>query len=453
MNNFDPSQLSVWTGGCWTAAPVSPLTGFTMDSRQLRPGQIFLALKTEKRDGHDFLPAAEAAGASAALVTQANPALSLPQLVVADVLAAFQAIARGHRRLFSGPVIGVTGSAGKTSTKNLLATLLGGEEGGVLATEGNLNNFLGVPLTLTRLDPAKHRFAVIEAGISEPGEMAVLASMIEPDFAITTLIAPAHLEELGGLDGVAFEKSRLSVAVREGGAAIFPGSCGRFTAFKQLTVEKIELGPGACVVEHRGGATHLVLTTAKSPALLFQLRRVSTGMAQNAALALAAALRLGIDPALLQQRLAAWAPSKWRGEVREENGRLLYIDCYNANPASMLDALDAFNGMTPPEQPRLYVLGGMEELGSGAEAYHRELGRSLRLRAGDRVFVIGAHAEAVSGGARQVGIEEEQIKVMTSLEPAREAMAHFQGTVFVKGSRRYQLEKLIEPGSPASTHA
>lgn len=129
MPVFLPAQLSRWTGGRWTAEPTGPLTGFTMDSRQLRPGEIFVAIKTAQRDGHDFLAAAQAAGASAALVAAPSEALALPQLVVADPLIAFQAIAREHRRRFRGPVVGISGSAGKTSTKNLVALLLGGEAG------------------------------------------------------------------------------------------------------------------------------------------------------------------------------------------------------------------------------------------------------------------------------------------------------------------------------------
>src|SRR5205823_6668152 len=137
--DFSPSLLAQWTGGRWTATPSAALAGFVTDTRQLRAGQVFVALKTDKRDGHDFLGAAQAVGAAAALVGKADPAVTLPQLVVADPLVAFQTIAREHRRTFPGTVVGITGSAGKTSTKNLLALLLGGEVGGVLATEGNLN--------------------------------------------------------------------------------------------------------------------------------------------------------------------------------------------------------------------------------------------------------------------------------------------------------------------------
>ncbi|MET0261553.1 MAG: UDP-N-acetylmuramoyl-tripeptide--D-alanyl-D-alanine ligase, partial [Rariglobus sp.] len=307
MPVFTPENLIAWTSGNWTVNPSSPLTGFTMDTRQLREGQVFVALKTDKRDGHDFLAAAHAAGASAALVARADASLPLPQLVVPDPLLAFQAIAREHRRTFRGPVIGISGSAGKTSTKNLLAILLGGEEGGVLSTEGNLNNHIGVPLTLTRLDVAKHKFAVIEAGISGPGEMEVLGSMIQPDLAIITLIAPAHLQELGGLEGVAQAKAALPASVHTGGSALFPQACGQYAAFRNLRVNTWRLGRADVALPADLPAANTFFTLIQcadetllamrdfvsGKALNFVLRRISDGMAQNAALAIRAALLLG----------------------------------------------------------------------------------------------------------------------------------------------------------------
>ncbi len=460
MPNFAPGDLATWTGGRWTAAPSAPLTGFTMDTRQLRAGQVFVAIRTDKRDGHDFLPAAQAAGASAALVATPDASLALPQLVVADPLAAFQAIARAHRRTFRGPVVGISGSAGKTSTKNLLALLLGGEAGGVLATEGNLNNHLGVPLTLTRLDPARHRFAVIEAGISAPGEMQTLARMIEPDVAIITLVAAAHTEELGGLEGVAREKAVLPAAVRPTGVAVFPHSCTQFAAFhdmfvNQLVLERSPVLRPAAQPRHtihfnvlqRPAETVIVIAYGPPPPAMFKVARMTDGMAQNAALALTAALRLGVAPADLQARLAGWGPAPLRGEIRHEGGRLLYLDCYNANPASMADALATFQAVAPATDARLYVLGCMEELGAESAAYHRALGRSLALRGGDRVLVIGTQAHEVCAGVLEQGDFSRQIQTVSALETVAATLAEWQGAVFVKGSRRYQLERALAAGA------
>ena len=427
-----------------------------MDSRQLRVGQVFVALKTDKRDGHDFLPAAQTAGASAALVAVKNSALALPQLVVADPLTAFQSIAREHRRSFPGPVIGISGSAGKTSTKNLLARLLGGTDAGVLATEGNLNNHIGVPLTLTRLDPKIHRFAVIEAGISAPGEMAVLAAMIEPDVAIITLVAAAHTAALGGLGGVAAEKAVLPGMVRPDGVAIFTKASAKYPAFHGLKVprwvvatkETANLGArdgadAAFALVQKGDGTTVEIMEKGKPPVSFHFRRVSDGMAQNAVLAVTAARWLGVSIENIQERLLGWEPAKLRGELREENGRLFYLDCYNANPASMSDALDAFYSVAPPDRPRLFVLGGMEELGRETEMFHRALGRTLRLRAEDFLMVMGDDAEAVRTGALENGSRSEQIVIVTEHGPIQTKVAGWNGAVFVKGSRRYQLENVL----------
>ena len=457
MSLFSPTQLALWTGGKWTAQPAAPITGFAIDSRMLGAGQMFVALKTDRRDGHDFLPAALAAGASAALVARADPHAALPQLVVADPLAAFQTVAREHRRIFSGKVVGISGSCGKTSTKNLLALLLGGDDGGVLATEGNLNNHLGVPLTLTRIDLARHRFAVVEAGISAPGEMAPLARMIEPDLALITLVAPAHLEELGDLEGVAREKAALPAAIRASGIAVFPKQCAEQTPFRELDVRTLVVEPADVVrpaeppkdrvffaVSHRGESTGLSIAYGPPPPLTFTMPRVSNGMAQNAALAVCAALWLGLEPAVIQERLASWRPAPWRGELRRKNGLTLYLDFYNANPASMDDALETFFALAPAHEPRLLVLGCMEELGAQAVEYHRKLGLSLHLGETDEVFILGDHARDVRAGAIVAGCRPEQVKVVKSLEPVRARLAGFRGAVFVKGSRRHALEKVLE---------
>jgi len=464
VTGFAPDELAKWANACWTRLPSEPLCGFAIDTRQLRRGQVFVALKTEKRDGHDYLAVAKEAGAAAALVARADASINLPQLVVGkgdderesfggDTLGAFQRIAQKHREKFQtagGRVIGITGSVGKTSTKNLLAVLLGAQSGQgdrVLATEGNLNNHLGVPLTLTRIDLARHRFAVVEAGIGGPGEMEPLAKMIGPDVAIITAIAPAHLAALGDVAGVAREKAILAAQVRvggdereslggdrcdnAGGVAIFPESLRDFEAFCALKTQRI------------GEGTFGGLSTE------FALPSLSAGMAQNARLAIRAALYLGVAPAQIQSRLKTWSPAPLRGETfSESDGRFIYLDCYNANPASMADALDVFYAQAPETLPRVFVLGGMEELGEQSAMFHRALGRELskHLRPQDRVYAIGDEAEALRTGALEGGqIVPTQITVVETLDTLRAAIADFRGTLFLKGSRRYHLETLIEP--------
>ena len=458
MPTFAAEKMAAWTGGRWTRIPSGAVTGFTQDTRQLAAGQVFVALRTDRRDGHDFLGEALARGATAALVGREMAGAALPQLVVPDGLAAFQAIAREHRRGFPGTVVGISGSVGKTSTKDLLGLLLGGQPQ-VLATEGNFNNQIGVPLTLTKLDPASHHFAVIEAGISGPGEMAPLAGMIAPDHSIITLVAPAHLEKLGSVEGVANEKGLLLAGTHRGGLQVFPVSCWQYELYRQFA-NPLVLVPenegmtkvtGRTVkfnVFHRADQTELTLDGKRR----FKLRRVSSGMAQNAALALALASDLGVSDAMLQARVAGWQPSKWRGELRPSGEATAYCDFYNANPASMADAIDAFHQAVSATLPRLYVLGCMEELGAASADFHRQLGRMMHLRPGDFLFVIGAQAEALREGLLENGNAPAQVAVITDLQPVRDRLAGFKGAVFLKGSRRYQLETVLDASLAHSAH-
>ncbi|MBA3848836.1 MAG: UDP-N-acetylmuramoyl-tripeptide--D-alanyl-D-alanine ligase [Opitutus sp.] len=458
MPSFAPAQLAAWTGGRWTRSPGGALVGFNQDTRALTAGQVFVALKTDRRDGHDFLGDAQARGAAAALVSREVAGSGLPLLVADDSLAAFQKIAAAHRRTLAGRVIGVTGSAGKTSTKDLLALLLGGAPG-VFATQGNLNNFIGVPLTLTQIDSAVHHAAVIEAGVNMPGEMETLAAMIQPDHGVVTLVGPAHLEKLGSLEGVAAAKARMLAAVRAGGLQVFPVSCWQFAPFRALanplvlvpaneSMIRVEGRAVVFTVLHRPDRTEVALGGRRT----FILRRVSSGMAQNAALALALASELGVDDASLQRRLGGWQPSKWRGEMRRVGEAEVYCDFYNANPASMQDAIQAFTSLARPELPRLFVLGGMEELGAHAAEFHRQLGRTMLLRPGDYLFALGTHAAALREGLLENGNDPAQIAIVDDLAPVRERLAAFRGAAFLKGSRRYRLETILDPHAPAHAH-
>jgi UDP-N-acetylmuramoyl-tripeptide--D-alanyl-D-alanine ligase len=451
MPTFAAEKIATWTSGSWSPFPGAALTGFNQDTRALTAGQVFVALKTDKRDGHDFLGEARTRGAAGALVAHTVAGQPLAQLVVADPLAAFQRIAREHRREFSGTVVGVTGSVGKTSTKDLLGLLLGGTPR-VLATEGNLNNYIGIPLTLTKLDAAVHASAVVEAGINTPGEMEGLAEMIEPDHAIVTLVAPAHLERLGSLDGVAAEKVTLLRHVRVGGLQVFPVSCWQHAVFHDLANPLILVpeNEGMTRIKGRSVKFNVFHRPERSEVRLdgkrtFILRRVSSGMAQNAALALALASELGVTDADLQARLQDWQPSKWRGERRRSGQAIVYCDFYNANPASMGDAIDAFSTTVGAELPRLYVIGSMEELGADAAEYHRQFGRTMHLRPGDHLFAIGSQAAALREGLLENGNDPASVEVIAALGVVRQRLAGFKGAVFLKGSRRYQLETILEP--------
>lgn len=479
MLTFSPEVLAKWTGGLWSGAPVRPLTGFCIDSRRIAEGDIFVALKTGHRDGHDFVNAAMARGAAAAIV--AHPVeSSLPTLVVKDPEKSLQACARAHRLNFSGPVIGVTGSCGKTSTKELLKHLLGVDQ--TLATEGNLNNTLGVPLTLLKLDPRRHRYAVVEAGINRPGEMALLAGMIAPTHAILTMIGLAHSEGLGDVEAIAREKAQLLTAVREDGVVLFPRDCERdasFAAFSARVLTVSAAGAGGRI-EYRTRdfrdrtETELVRLRQRQlirqtdrdrqnrqtdewsrweeitlevslpalPPVVVRVPPMTEGMIQNTVLALSLAHVLGLPLDLLQERVRAWRPASQRGEVRAHGSQLFYIDCYNANPASMVDSIRFFSERFG-SFPKLFVLGSMRELGIHSAEAHFKVGASLRLDAVDRAAFIGEGAEALRAGAASSGNQPGQLLVFPATPDARETVKGFVGAIFLKSSRADALEALL----------
>lgn len=458
MSDFDPTSIAADCGGAWQGNPGHAIAGFSIDTRSLQPGELFVALKTGQRDGHDFVRDAADRGAAGALVSRVVADVSLPQLLVGDTVDALQSLAKAHRSRFGGRVVGVTGSAGKTSTKDLLAAILADPEE-ILATAGNLNNHLGVPLTMLRLDVQQHRFAVIEAGISGTGEMAVIAPLIAPDVAIITAIGAAHLEGLESVSGVAREKAILAAAVPAAGTVVLGSSCLRFPEFRELVSRRLivagagEKGikPGMreqmvpFAIQHENDNTQVCLTW-HGAVEEFSVPRTTSGMAGNLALAVATALNLGVKSGSIRERLPGWRPAPLRGEIRRDRGRLIYLDCYNANPVSMRDAIDGFVDLAPESQPRLFVFGSMEELGAEAERLHRELGEYLPMRSQDSLIVFGTNAAALAEGVGSRSLNAA-ISINPDFSDAERVVRVFRGAVFLKGSRRYALEKLVGPVS------
>ncbi len=445
MPEFDPERLREWSGGRWTESPTGPVHGFAYDSRRVKRGDLFVCLKTEFRDGHDFILNAAAAGAVGALVNRVDPTVSLPQLVVEDTWEALRRMAAAHRANFPGPVVGISGSCGKTSTKDLLALLLGGA-GKVHATEGNLNNLIGVPVTLLGLDPEIHSAAVIEAGINLPGEMEKLAETIQPTAAIITTIAAVHLERLENLETVAREKAMLARKVGKNGVAVFPAACLAFRAFREISGRRIvpgEAPEGNPVFRVEQKAESTEVRIGKNGERVFDLRKVSFGMATDAVLAIEMARELGVTDEEIRERLREWAPAQFRGQFVREGAIDFYVDCYNANPAAMKDALAFFHEVAD-ERARIYVLGCMGELGKQSAALHREVGKGLRLRPQDRVFITGGDVEALREGLLAAGNGTRQIVAFSDLETIVDTVLRHKGYVFMKGSRVYGLEELLD---------
>jgi len=458
MPTFDSASIRADTGGTWQETPSCPISGFSIDTRSLQRGEMFVALKTSQRDGHDFVGDAAVRGASCALVSQIVSDVSLPQLLVGDTVVALQSLAQAHRSRFSGKVIGVTGSAGKTSTKDLLATILGTPDE-ILATQGNLNNHLGVPLTLLQIDMARHRFAVVEAGISGSGEMDVIAPLIAPDVTIVTTIGAAHLKGLGSIDGVAREKAVLAAAVHASGTVVVGAACLKYPVFRDFAARclvvaasdenEIEITSREQLIPYairqRSDGTHVCLTW-HGAVEEFVVPRATAGMAGNVARAVATALNLGVGSNTVRERLPRWRPAPLRGEIRNDRGRFVFLDCYNANPVSMRDALEGFVELAPESKPRLFVFGCMEELGENAEMLHRELGEHWPMRSEDSLIVLGTNAAAFAEGIWS-RMSNAVVSINPDFQSAARAVHDFSGAIFLKGSRRYTLEKLLGSGS------
>lgn len=458
MRRFDPQNIAAWANGIWKHNKLPEvLTGFCFDARQLRSGECFIALSRGVRDGHAFTVQAAEQGAGALLVEHPQP-VSLAQLVVDDSLLAMGAIGAGVRQCFDRPVIGITGSCGKTSTKEMLRVLLG--ESRTHATAGNWNNRIGVPMTLFDLDADQHDFAVIEAGINQPDEMAELGTMIEADLSIITNIASAHLELLGSLEQVAAEKAQLVLRSRSNAPVVLPNSAFQYASLTAcaeralvLAAEGEQVSSQALrVIRYRldvAGEGYSTLHLSEGVTVeRFQIASPSEGICANAALAIVAARECGISDCAIRPRIAAWVPSSNRGRIAIHGAQTFYIDCYNANPASMGDALSAFCRATRSEQLRCYILGAMDELGADSAELHRQVGLQLKLRPEDQAFFIGSDelTQAYTDGVIEAGADPVQLNRFTDVEKIKSVVADFSGALFLKGSRSYALEKLLPVG-------
>ena len=457
MPIFDPEKLEKWSCGTWSNKPQDEISGFSIDSRNLISGDLFVALKAD-RDGHDFLSFAQDNGASASVVEDEIPDVHLPQLLVNDTLQAFHDIAHHHRLGFKGPVVGITGSCGKTSTKDTLGLLLGEEK--ALCTEGNLNNHLGVPLTLLRCDNNAHQYAVVEAGINQIGEMSRLAKTISPNLVVVTIIAPSHLEGLGTIDNIASEKADLFLKSINSNTVIFPEECLQFEKF----LNRYESGKGVVVLREGepsskpnpneafysiwtetnkiGGPSLLTLWRHGHPSFSFPLPFLSKGMGKNAALAVLAALELNVSVQEISERLPLFRPSTLRGRCFQGRGRSYLVDCYNANPASMKDSIEFFRNQFLG-LPKLYVLAGMEELGKDSQDLHHSVGQCIELEENDLVILIGHNAIWMAPALLENGYRESQIIVLGEMIDAIPLVEDFEGVVLFKGSRSHKLEKLL----------
>ena len=451
---FSPEVLAQATGGRWIDAPPGEISGVSTDTRAIAPGNLFVALRGERFDGHDFLPEAAARGARAAVVERAQGATPgpLPRLLVEDTLRALGAAARFHRRRFSIPVVGVTGSNGKTTTREMIAAILA-TMGPVLRNEGNLNNEVGVPLTLFRLS-GEHRFAVIEMGMNHPGEIARLAAIAEPRVGVVTLAAPAHLEGLGTTEAVADAKAELYEGLPDDGIAVANADDPRL--LKRALASGRRLLTFTAGPERRGDVAVLETVSRGADGLRAVLgignRAVPVHMpalvgahnALNAAAAAATAVALGATDREIARGLYEVRPVGRRLRLETlPSGLCLLDDCYNANPASMSAALRTLSDLAEGRE-KAAVLGDMLELGTFEEEAHRALGEEAA-RAGVRhLAAFGPRSRLTARSARAAGLDAFHTEDIDELAGWVKAALVPPAVLLVKGSRGMKLERLVE---------
>lgn len=442
------SALQPWIAGS-SVTGQAVFSGVSTNSKTAAPGNLFVALRGERFDAHDFLDEVVAKGVAAVVVDRLPQGLKIPAMIVRDTRVALGEIANHWRRQFSIPVIGVTGSNGKTTVKEMIASILAAEfgEGHYLSTRGNLNNEIGVPLTVLRLEQT-HRAAVIELGMNHPGEIATLSSIAQPTVALVNNAQREHQEFMESVEAVAKENGSVISALGAKGVAVFPAD-DPFTALwrsyakgggqrKTLTFGLSADANVTCTYHANAfGSDMLVKVGGKEFAV--KLSAAGVHNVRNALAAIACALAMGVHRAAIVRGLESFAPVAGRLQRKTAtNGALVIDDTYNANPDSVRAAIDVLSNAAAP---RILVLGDMGEVGNEGRQFHIEIGAYARGRGIEHLFTMGelaAHASSAFGarGKHAASIEE--------LNQAVQAAVTQQASVLVKGSRFMKMERVVQ---------
>jgi len=449
-----------WTSGeLLQGGTDARFAGVAIDTRTLEGGELFVAIRGPTHDAHAFLERALEAGAKGLLVERGAalptcPA-DLPVLAVDDTTRALGALAAGHRSRFEGPVIAITGSSGKTTTKEMCASILGAHTP-CLKTRGNLNNHYGLPLTLLRIG-SEHRRAVVELGMNHRGEIAALAAIARPSVGLVTNIGTAHIEFLGSREALAEEKGDLFAALGIEDTAVVNRDDPRVAEQATRAPGRV-LGYGlenAAEVRAENvrfleeGAFAFVLITPHGDKLPLRVSGIGDTTVINALAATAAALAAGASLDEVATGLSRYRPVGGRMTRRQlADGTTLIDDTYNANPQSMRASLESLKRLATAGRS-LAVLGDMGELGETAGEAHRSTGRLVAELGIDFLYTLGSHARALAEGAREAGMRADRVREAGEPEElaasVREQLA--RGTrdwVLVKGSRAMRMERVVE---------
>ncbi len=378
------------------------IKGVSIDTRTLQPGELFIAIKGRQMDGHDYVPQAVATGAAAVIIEHPMPDLAVPQIVVDDALKAMQCLGEYARRRSKARVIAVTGSVGKTTSKELLTHCLSAF-GKSQCSQASYNNHWGVPLSLARLE-ADTEYAVFEIGMNNPGEIAPLVAMAKPDIAIITNIAPAHIGQMGSLQAIAEEKASIYNGLNAGGQAIMPAQ----SEYLDLLIKQAQLYTDEqplifgesdnCFIQlvnyHQQEGQAKVTVKVGEETLSFTLARLGRHIACNALIAFAVAACLDLDKSVIVRQLATLPQVPRRGQLFEltiDDKKITIIDdSYNANLVSMMNGIELLTAIDPKAGGRrVAVIGEMLELGDVAEVHHQLVGQALSEHPIDVVYLVG----------------------------------------------------------------
>lgn len=438
--------------------PATVAMGYSIDSRTLQPGELFFAVRGERLDGHDFVEAALTKGAVAAVVEnqQLSRFVSKTRLLaVDDPLVALQRLGAAVRRLWGKPLIGVTGSAGKTTTKDAIAHVLGTRHR-VLKSQGNLNNHFGMPLQLLKLEP-EHEIAVIEMGMSHAGEITALAKLAAPDCGVVTMVAPVHLEFFESIAAIARAKYELIESLHAGGIAVlnaddeyvsqfgrdFHGRVVTFGLHKPADVS-------AQNIESRGplgSAFDIVADGASERAGLSLLGEHNI---YNALAAVAVGLQYDVSLPTAAESLATLPAGDKLGEILNIGGATVINDCYNSNPKALDSMVRSLAEM--PAQRRIVVAGEMLELGAAADAMHRDAGAHMAQAGIDLLLGVRGLAQAMVAGAAQAGMRADFVPTPEEAGEWLQREVRPGDVVLLKASRGVRLERALEVWTGRAKH-
>jgi UDP-N-acetylmuramoyl-tripeptide--D-alanyl-D-alanine ligase len=417
------------------------------DSRMIESGALFVALRGDRFDGHDYTPAARDSGAAAAMVEHpVAEAGALPLLIVRDTRLALGALAHHWRRKFSVPVIGIVGSNGKTTVKEMIAAILRTHFGEplVLATVGNLNNDIGLPITVLRMR-ADHACAVIELGMNHPGETAYLADVAQPTVAVINNAQREHQEFMQSVDEVAAEHAALIRSLPNDGIAVLNRDDPHYPYWVGIAGPRAvyDFGASPAAAVHgtyrltAAGSEIEIETPAGRASVALQVPGAHN--VQNALAAVAAALAVDVDLGAIARGLESFRAVKGRMQLkRGRDGAQLIDDTYNANPDSVRAAIDVLAAATPP---RVLILGDMGEVGAHGEAFHEEVGGYAKRQGVERMLAVGA---LVRSAIVAFGSDGEHFDSVDALIARARSLTPHKGTMLVKGSRFMRMERVVE---------